>query len=81
MSARILPALVLGLLVGSTALASAQTANGQREFYTPIVERGVPYYYWADPYYGTSFENVAPYSAYGQPDPYAGTVFQEVAPY
>jgi hypothetical protein len=45
------------------------------------VERGVPSYYWTDPYYGTPFENVAPYTAYGQPDPYRGTVFDNVAPY
>ena len=38
-------------------------------------------YYWTDPYYGTPFENVAPYTAYGQPDPYRGTVFDNVAPY
>jgi hypothetical protein len=44
------------------------------------VERGVQYY-WTDPYYGTPFENVAPYTAYGQPDPYRGTVFDNVAPY
>jgi hypothetical protein len=81
MSAKVLPALVVGLLVGTTALASAQTANGQREFYTPVVQRGVPDYYWTDPYYGTPYENVAPYGAYAQPDPYAGTVYQGIAPY
>ena len=68
MSAKILPALIVGLLLGTTTLASA-------------VERGVPSYYWTDPYYGTPFENVAPYTAYGQPDPYRGTVFDNVAPY
>jgi hypothetical protein len=67
MSAKVLPALIVGLLLGTTTLASA-------------VERGVQYY-WADPYYGTPFENVAPYTAYGQPDPYRGTVFDNVAPY
>ena len=66
MSAKILPALIAGLLLGTTAVASA-------------VERGV--YYWTDPYYGTPFENVAPYTAYGQPNPYRGTVYDNVAPY
>jgi hypothetical protein len=86
MSAKILPALALGLLVGTTALASAQTANPQRgltaprDLYTPVVERGMPYY-WADPYYGTPYENVAPYTGYGQPDPYRGSRFDNVAPY
>jgi hypothetical protein len=90
MSAKILPALALGLLVGTTALASAQTANTQRDLsadlstardlYTPVVERGMPYY-WADPYYGTPYENVAPYTGYGQPDPYRGSRFDNVAPY
>jgi hypothetical protein len=82
MSAKVLPALALGLLVGTTALASAQTTNVRRDFITPVVQRGMPYYgYYADPYYGTPFENVAPYSAYGQPDPYRGTVYDNVAPY
>jgi len=52
MSAKVLPALIVGLLLGTTAVASA-------------VERGVPYYYWTDPYYGTPFYNVAPYTGYG----------------
>ena len=68
MSAKVLPALIVGLLLGTTTLASA-------------VERGMLYYYWTDPYYGTPFENVAPYTAYGQPNPYRGTVFDNVAPY
>jgi hypothetical protein len=81
MSAKILPVVAVGLLLGSTALASAQTKAYPRSLYTPVVERGVPYYYWTDPYYGTPYENVAPYSAYSQPDPYAGTVYEGVAPY
>jgi len=81
MSAKVLPALIVGLLLGTTALASAQTKTFPRDLYTPVVERGMPYYYWTDPYYGTPFENVAPYTAYGQPDPYRGTVFDNVAPY
>ena len=81
MSAKILPVVAMGLLLGSTALASAQTKAYPRSLYTPVVERGVPSYYWADPYYGTPYENVAPYSAYRQPDPYAATVYQGVAPY
>ena len=68
MSAKILPALIVGLLLGTTGLASA-------------VERGMPDYYWTDPYYGTPFDNVAPYTAYGQPDRYRGTVYDNVAPY
>ena len=68
MSAKVLSALIVGLLLATTTLASA-------------VERGVPNYYWTDPYYGTPFENVAPYTAYGQPNPYRGTVFDNVAPY
>ena len=92
MSAKILPALALGLLVGTTALASAQTADSlntqrdltaPRDLYKPVVQRGMlPYYYYgADPYYGTPYENVAPYTGYGQPDPYRGTRFDNVAPY
>jgi hypothetical protein len=78
MSAKVLPALVVGLLLGTTALASAQTY--QRGLYTPVVERGIPPY-WADPYYGTPYDNVYPYSSYGRPDPYAGTVYDGIAPY
>jgi uncharacterized membrane protein len=81
MSAKALPALALGLLVGTTVLASAQTTNVQRDLVTPVVQRGVPYWYYSDPYYGTPFQNVAPYSAYGQPDPYRGSVYDNVAPY
>ena len=88
MSAKILPAIVVGLLLATTALAPAQTRNYQTRNYRPN-----PYYYqqqqmmqapgvyWQDPYAGTPFENVAPYSADSQPDPYAGTVFDNVAPY
>ena len=67
MTAKVLPALIVGLLLATTTFASA-------------VERGWPPY-WANPYYGTPFYNVAPYTAYGQPDPYAGTVYDNVAPY
>jgi len=81
MSAKILPALAFGLLVGTTALASAQTTNVQRDLVTPVVQRGVPYYYYSDPYYGTPYQNVAPYTSYGQPDPYRGTVYDNIAPY
>jgi hypothetical protein len=90
MSAKILPAIVVGLLLGATALASAQTRTYQPRYYQPN-----PYYYRqqpmmpapgmymqdADPYAGTPFENVAPYTADEQQDPYAGTVFDNVAPY
>jgi hypothetical protein len=68
MTAKVLPALIVGLLLATTTLASA-------------VERGWPPYYWNNPYYGTPFYNVAPYTAYGQPNPYAGTVYDNVAPY
>ncbi len=78
MSAKILPALIVGLLLGTTAFAAAQTLPA--DAYTPVVYRGMQYY-WVDPYYGTPFENVAPYSAYGMPDPYRGTVWDDVAPY
>jgi hypothetical protein len=78
MSAKVLPAIVVGLLLGTTALASAQTF--QPDTYTQVVYRG-PYYYWADPYYGTPYDNVYPYSASGIPDPYRGTVYDNVAPY
>jgi hypothetical protein len=93
MSGKLLPALIGGLLLGTTALASAQTLapaptkTFQPELLMPVIERGVPPayyyapYYGTDPYGGTPFENVAPYSAYGQPDPYAGTVMDGVAPY
>lgn len=81
MSVKLLPAVAVGLLLGTTALASAQTKTFPRELYTPVIERGVPSYYWADPYYGTPFENVAPYTSYGQPDPYRGTAWDGVAPY
>jgi hypothetical protein len=75
MSAKLLPALVVGLLLGTTALASAQMRT--------IDQYGgyAPYYYSTDPYFGTPFENVAPYGNYNQPDPYRGTYFDEVAPY
>lgn len=81
MSAKVLPALIVGLLLGTTAFAAAQTKTLPRDLYTPVVERGIPPYYWIDPYYGTPFENVAPYTASGQPDPYRGTVYDNVAPY
>jgi hypothetical protein len=84
MSAKILPFVAVGLLLGTTALATAQTKTFPRDLYTPVLHRGGAYYssyYWTDPYYGTPFENVAPYSANSQPDPYAGTVYDGVAPY
>jgi hypothetical protein len=83
MSAKILPAIVLGLLLGTTALASAQTRNYQQAPYNYRQQRMMQYPgpYWQDPYAGTPFENVAPYGSSDQPDPYAGTVFDNVAPY
>ncbi len=76
MSAKMLPALVAGLLLGTTALTSAQPAPdvyGAPEMY--------PGMYMADPYAGTPFEGVAPYSSYAEPNPYSGTVYDGVAPY
>jgi hypothetical protein len=78
MSAKILPALVVGLLLGTTAFAAAQTIQPGTS--TKVVYRG-PYYDWTDPYYGTPYENVAPYTAGNTPDPYAGTVYDGIAPY
>jgi hypothetical protein len=91
MSAKILPAIVVGSLLATTALAAAQTRNyppqnypanpdyyyyQQRQMMMPT-----PDAYWQDPYAGTPFQNVAPYGANQQPDPYAGSVFDNVAPY
>jgi hypothetical protein len=91
MSAKILPAIVVGSLLATTALAAAQTRNYQPRNYPanpnyyyeqqPQMMMQGPDVYWQDPYAGTPFENVAPYSANEQPDPYAGTVFDNVAPY
>ena len=80
MSPKVLLVLIAGLVLGTT-VASAQTQTYSRDLLTPVVDRGVPYYYWTDPYYGTPFENVAPYSAGRMPDPYAGTVYDGIAPY
>lgn len=81
MSPKVLPVLIVGLVLGTTVAASAQTKIYPRDLYTPVVQRGVQYYYWTDPYYGTPFENVAPYTAGNMPDPYAGTVYDGIAPY
>jgi hypothetical protein len=84
MSAKILPALVAGLLLGTTVLASAQTRNYRQDPYGGYRQQRMMQYpraYWRDPYAGTPFQDVAPYSNYGEPDPYAGTVYQGVAPY
>jgi hypothetical protein len=83
MSAKILPAIVVGLLLGTTALASAQTRDFRQSPYDYQQQRMMQYpgAYSQDPYYGTPFENVAPYGADEQADPYAGTVWDGVAPY
>ena len=81
MSPKVLLVLIAGLVLGTTVAASAQTQTYQSGLFTPVVERGMPSYYWTDPYYGTPFENVAPYSAGRMPDPYAGTVYDGIAPY
>src|ERR1700683_2511690 len=77
MSAKILPAIVVGLLLGTTALASAQ----QRPYgYGPpgMIPPGMMMYpdaYWQSPYAGTPFQDVAPYTSNQEPDPYAGTIW------
>jgi hypothetical protein len=83
MSAKILPAIVVGLLLGTTALASAQTRNYQQNPYGYGPQRMMQYpgAFWQDPYAGTPYQGVAPYDANDQPDPYAGTVYEGVAPY
>jgi hypothetical protein len=83
MSAKILPAIVVGLLLGTTALASAQTRNYQQDPYNYQQQHMMQYpdAYSQDPYAGTPFENVAPYSSYDQADPYAGSRWDGVAPY
>jgi hypothetical protein len=82
MTAKILPAIVTGLLLATTALASAQTRSYQQapQGYTDRIapDRGV---YWQDPYVGTYWDGVAPYSSNERPDPYAGTYWEGVAPY
>jgi hypothetical protein len=78
MSAKILPAIVVGLLLGTTALASAQpTPYG---YGPPGMVMG-PDAYWQGPYAGTPFQDVAPYTSNQEPDPYAGTIWDGVAPY
>jgi hypothetical protein len=81
MSAKILPAIVVGLLLGTTALASAQNYQQYPYGYGP--QRMMPYpgAYWQDPYAGTPFQGVAPYNSNEEPDPYQGTVYEGVAPY
>ena len=56
-----------------------------RPYYARTVGR---YYNYApgdyqphDPYYGTPFENVAPYSGRNPNNPYRGTIWYGVAPY
>jgi hypothetical protein len=82
MIAKILPAIVTGLLLATTALASAQTRSYQQapQGYAQCMAPN-PDAYWHDPYAGTYWEGVAPYSSNEQPDPYAGTVWDGVAPY
>src|ERR1700732_178769 len=64
MSAKILPAIVVGLLLATTALASAQTRNYQQGPYGYRYQRMAPSPYsggnWRDPYAGTYWEGVAP---------------------
>ena len=91
MSARILPAIVVGSLLATTALAAAQTRYYQPRNYAPNPNyyyqqqpqtmMPTPDAYWQDPYAGTPFDNVVPYGANEQPDPYAGSAFDNVAPY
>jgi hypothetical protein len=80
MSAKILPAIVVGLLLGSTALASAQMRSLDQYGYGPP---GMMYpdAYWQEPYAGTPFQNVAPFTSNQEPDPYADSIWDDVAPY
>jgi hypothetical protein len=88
MSPKILPAIVVGSLLATTTLAAAQTRNYQRNYpanpnyyYQQQQMMPMPDVYWQNPYAGTPFYNVAPYSPNQRPDPYWGTVFEGVAPY
>jgi hypothetical protein len=92
MSAKILPAIVVGSLLATTALAAAQTRYYQPQGYPanpnyydyyqqPQTMMPTPDVYWQEPYAGTPFQNVVPYGANEQSDPYAGTAFDNVAPY
>ena len=81
MSAKLLPALVAAVLIGTTALASAQTRPYQNH-HRSYAQRVVPgESSWRDPYAGTYFEGVAPYSSGHEPNPYAGTYWSGVVPY
>jgi hypothetical protein len=87
MYGKILPAIVAGLLLGTCAVASAQTTTQRTAPHRYAQPRGYymqtmptdPYRY--NPYAGTVWDGVAPYGSHGAPDPYAGTRFQGVAPY
>lgn len=79
MSAKIVAAMAAAVLLGTTALASAQAQHQQR--HRPRVSPPPYGTTWRDPYAGTYYENVAPYGSSGMRDPYYGTPFQGVAPY
>jgi hypothetical protein len=68
MFGKILPVMAAGILVGTVASAFA-------------LDRGAPEPLPYDPYYGTYWDNVAPYNSVGIPDPYAGRYYNNVAPY
>jgi hypothetical protein len=78
---------VTALLLGSTVMASAQTGPYQgpspymgQNFGGQAVGPNFRTYRY-DPYAGTYWDGVAPYSSNAQPDPYAGTPWDGVAPY
>jgi hypothetical protein len=84
MTNKIAAALAAAILLGTTALASAQPSNQLQHPRAVVVPNDAlmlqdPRAY--DPYAGTYFDNVAPYTARDLPDPYWGTPFQGVAPY
>jgi len=80
-SAKILPVFVGALLIGTTAVASAQTRPYQNH-HRSYAQRVMPHPgSWRDPYAGTVFEGVAPYSSANAPNPYAGTYWDGLVPY
>ncbi len=78
MSTKTVVAMAAIVLLGSTALASAQSSAHHRRHAAPQAPYAQENY---DPYYGTVFDNVVPYGSNNQPDPYRGTYFDGVAPY
>jgi hypothetical protein len=83
MSQKLIPAAlaVAALLIGSTAMASAQT-SANRPFAPSYTQNPAPRgAYASDPNAGTIWYNVAPYGSDQAANPYAGTIWDGVAPY